>query len=103
MNIWKITFNEIERGRVDDIEPVRVDPAIVLCLGDGLEACSILSDAVRGPRSVEDKVEDIKYEWEVIGIEVIRIELVTTVDHIDPGLRLKSPHDSHHTKDNANA
>ena len=90
MNIWKIVYNEIERGKIGEVDPLRVDPAIVACAGDGLEACSILSDAVRGPRSCELPDEEETYEWEVVGIEVVSIELVTTVDYIDPGLRLRA-------------
>ena len=91
MNIWKITYNEVERGDVREVEATRADPVTVATNGDGLEACSILSDAVRGHRSCEVPDEENEtYEWEVIGIEVIGIELVTTVDHVDPGLRLRA-------------
>ena len=83
MKIWKIVYNEIERGKIGEVDPLRVDPAIVACAGDGL-------DAVRGPRSCELPDEEETYEWEVVGIEVVSIELVTTVDYIDPGLRLRA-------------
>ncbi len=87
MNIWKITYNEIERGNVSEFEPVRVDPAIVACGGDGLDACSVLSDAVRGPRQCDDcDTPGEVFEWEVIGIEVVGIELIVAVDHVDANL-----------------
>ena len=89
MKIWKLTYNELCRDE-EGTNPVRADPATVACDGDGMKAVSILSDAVRGPKEYDSEVDGEIIKWTVVGIEIIGIELVTVVDHVDPSLRLRA-------------